>query len=58
MVALLVTLLLFANGPIPSTDLTKCPWHVRINGVYKIVSSCVWRGEERQTLPSGSYPAA
>lgn len=48
MAALLITLLLFANGPISSTDWTKCPWLVRINGssVYKIVSGCVWKGEE------------
>lgn len=49
MVALLITLLLFDNGPVSRSDFTKCLWHVQINrwSVYKIVSCCVWQAEEK-----------
>ncbi len=60
MAALLITLLLFAIGPISSTDMTKCPWCVQINGssVYCIRVCLVVSGEESGMLPSGSHPAA
>lgn len=42
-------------GPVSNTELTKCPWHVHLNGsdVYKTTS-----GKDQRMLPSGPRPAA